>query len=194
MTKHQRSEKLPTISQSSLFSHWPITTSRLVLRPICAEDLPFETEMYSSHETMKYLGQPMSLESIRKMVEKKLDTWKLHGIGTGLVCLKDEEVPVGNFCIIPTQLPGETGHEIGYMIHPDHQRKGYASEASEAVLKFALTILKTSRIIADPHPDNVPSNRILEKLGFRCLGERSFSYPEFIGFDRQLLWEYTVES
>jgi RimJ/RimL family protein N-acetyltransferase len=44
---------------------------------------------------------------------------------------------------------------------------------------------------AETHPDNPASNRVLEKLGFECLGERQHHYDYLPGFDTQLLWTLT---
>lgn len=54
---------------------------------------------------------------------------------------------------------------IGYTISPAHARKGYASEAVTALLEW-LAENGIAEVKAGVAPDNAPSVRLLEKLGF----------------------------
>lgn len=59
---------------------------------------------------------------------------------------------------------------LGYWCDVDHQRRGYITEAVEAVVAFAFGELALHRVQAGVMPRNVPSIRVLEKLGFRKEG------------------------
>ncbi|MGE8232667.1 MAG: GNAT family N-acetyltransferase [Stenotrophomonas sp.] len=56
--------------------------------------------------------------------------------------------------------------EIGYSLHPDWQGRGLASEALQLVLGYAFNKLGLRRIEADIDPRNLPSCRLVERLGF----------------------------
>ncbi len=56
--------------------------------------------------------------------------------------------------------------EIGYMLSPDHWRKGIMSEAVEAVVQCGFGQLGFHSIEAVTDPANTASNRLLERLGF----------------------------
>lgn len=58
-------------------------------------------------------------------------------------------------------------YEIGWVIHPDHQHRGYASEAASAALAYAFAILDAHRVIATCQPENPASYRVMEKIGMR---------------------------
>ena len=58
---------------------------------------------------------------------------------------------------------GET--ELGYWIARDHWNRGYATEATRAVLMLARS-LGHSRIVAGHFADNPASGRVLRKAGF----------------------------
>jgi ribosomal-protein-alanine N-acetyltransferase len=60
--------------------------------------------------------------------------------------------------------------EIGYIVAPDHQRKGFATEAIETLLAYCTHRLDAHRIEALIHPENVASRKLVERLGFRCEG------------------------
>jgi RimJ/RimL family protein N-acetyltransferase len=57
--------------------------------------------------------------------------------------------------------------EIGYTVSPDHQRKGYATEAVNAIAVYLFNTLCKRRIVASVDPRNAPSIAVLEKIGFR---------------------------
>lgn len=60
--------------------------------------------------------------------------------------------------------------EIGFCIAPNHQQKGYATEAVRAVTGYCQHELGAHRIEAFVHVDNIASKRTLERLGFQCEG------------------------
>jgi RimJ/RimL family protein N-acetyltransferase len=63
--------------------------------------------------------------------------------------------------------------EIGYSILPEFRRKGYASEATMGLIKNAFSKRGVTRIIAETLPDLIPSIGVLEKCGFRFVGNGS---------------------
>lgn len=60
--------------------------------------------------------------------------------------------------------------EIGYALRPAHWSRGYAQEALRLVLDYAYSKLSLRRIEADVDPRNLPSCRLVERLGFRREG------------------------
>jgi ribosomal-protein-alanine N-acetyltransferase len=60
--------------------------------------------------------------------------------------------------------------EVGYAIRRDHQRKGYAAEATDLLLELAFTRLGLHRVTAATGPDNTASRAVLERLGFTLEG------------------------
>ena len=57
--------------------------------------------------------------------------------------------------------------EVGlfWAIDPAHQRKGFASEAAHAVIEYLFTHENLERIIATTGYKNIPSQKVMEKLG-----------------------------
>ena len=56
--------------------------------------------------------------------------------------------------------------EIAYFISENYINKGYISEASKAMTEWAFTNLKLDYLIAIVEPDNISSQRVVEKCGF----------------------------
>ena len=66
--------------------------------------------------------------------------------------------------------------EIGYGIVPGHQGRGYATEAAAALVAFALADERVRRVRAHTLPTPNASTRVLEKCGFRHVGD--VTHPE----------------
>ena len=57
--------------------------------------------------------------------------------------------------------------ELGYLLDPLYQGKGFALECAQYVLKYAKENLALSRIAAVIHPDNRSSINLAKKLGLK---------------------------
>lgn len=53
------------------------------------------------------------------------------------------------------------------MFNPKYQNRGYASEAARAILEYGFKEMNLHRIIATCQPENIPSYRVMEKIGMR---------------------------
>lgn len=67
---------------------------------------------------------------------------------------------------------GEGNIEIGYSLVPKYRRQGYCHEASKKLVSWAFEQKGVNKVLAECDDDNLPSERILEKLGM-VLKERS---------------------
>jgi RimJ/RimL family protein N-acetyltransferase len=56
-------------------------------------------------------------------------------------------------------------YEIGWVFHPMHHGRGYATEAAKALFAYGFETLGLHRIIATCQPENVASWRVMENLG-----------------------------
>ncbi|NJC82695.1 GNAT family N-acetyltransferase [Planosporangium mesophilum] len=60
--------------------------------------------------------------------------------------------------------------EMGYVLAQPHWRRGYATEAAAAILRFGFDEVGLRKITATCDPDNVASARVLEKIGMQYEG------------------------
>ena len=68
--------------------------------------------------------------------------------------------------------PSEEGMvEIAYVVDPEHQGQGYATEAAEALTVFAFGDATVRTVRAHTRPEPNASTRVLTKCGFQNLGE-----------------------
>ena len=84
---------------------------------------------------------------------------------------------VGDLCFKGLNEDGSV--EIGYGILEEFQGKGYATEAVEAAVAWALEQPGVIRVEAETEPDNKASQRVLEKCGFVPTGTMGEEGPRF---------------
>ncbi len=69
-----------------------------------------------------------------------------------------------------TPQPTDTDAEIGYSILPDYQRKGYATEAVQAIIQLLRVDPRIANVIAHTFPARPASIRVMEKCGLLADG------------------------
>ena len=147
----------------------PIETPRLILRPFEVSDLPAALAYLSDPEVLRYLPcEPFSDEEARVFIEESLDD---DSRGKEFpprlaVVLKDSGVLVGHVSFEVFSSKHRT-REIGYVFHRLYQGKGYATEASRALIGYGFRMLNLHRVVATCDPRNPASYGVMEKLGMR---------------------------
>jgi len=149
---------------------WPIYTERLLLRPFEDSDLQAMYEMHSDEKVVRYLyHDARSLDEVRTALARKIAAVGIAGEGDGLgvaaVLAETGEVvaDLSLWCVSEGHQQGE----IGFIVHPAHQRKGYATEAARPMLDFAFDVVGLHRVVGRTEARNIGSARVLEKLGMR---------------------------
>ena len=62
------------------------------------------------------------------------------------------------------------GVELGYVVYPAFRRRGYAREATLAMMAWAARAHGVRRFVVSISPSNVASTALAEQLGFRRIG------------------------
>ena len=84
---------------------------------------------------------------------------------------------IGDLCFKGLDASGAA--EVGYGLLEEYRGQGYAAEALEAAVSWALKQDGVTRVEAETEPDNRASQRILEKCGFRPSGVVGEEGPRF---------------
>jgi len=124
----------------------------------------YSPEQWSRTELEKSLSEPGPFEFKHFLIEKK------DGAKVGWICFFYAPHPMGKTL------------EIGYSMFPSERGKGYCSEAAQIIVDYLFLSKEIPCIQATAHIKNRPSQRILEKLGFRKEGimrKRSFIRGEW---------------
>lgn len=162
-----------------------LETERLILREFREDDFPIYERLSADPSVMRYLGGKTfnQAEAWRHMAFM-VGHWTLRGYGYFALEEKESGQFIGRAGFIyPTGWPG---FELGWTVAPTHQRRGFAFEVSQRLLKYAFEDLDKSHVISLIHRDNTPSRRVAEKLGETVEGETEvLGMPVLIyGIDR----------
>jgi len=140
-----------------------LSTDHLIIRPFLESDYKDLYEYLSLKETYRFEpGEPISLKEA-----KKLCLERAKGTDFWAVILKENKKLIGHVSFLQTEPKFFLTWEIGYIFNPAFQNKGYASEATRAIIKYAFTILGAHRVIGYCNPENIPSWKVLEKCGMK---------------------------
>jgi [ribosomal protein S5]-alanine N-acetyltransferase len=142
-----------------------LITSRLVLRPWQPADANTLLQILQQKDILQYFppSSPATLEKMEKYIEFHHAHWQEHGYGHWAVVTRLEEQVIG-WCGLE-YLTDTRETEIAYLFSRQFWGKGLGSEAARAALDFGLYSTALESIIGLVHPENIASQRILEKLG-----------------------------
>jgi RimJ/RimL family protein N-acetyltransferase len=144
----------------------PIETERLVIRPLRIEDA-------------KDLGES------EDWIREKVDRFERDG-GMSLWAAVERESgrAIALAGLQWEQIDGRRELDIGCVVAADARLRGYATEASEAVVNAAFAS-GFARLTAMTGPDNAPALHVLEKLEFSAEGETTFEGRRYAFFVRR---------
>jgi RimJ/RimL family protein N-acetyltransferase len=172
---------------------WPVETSRLTLRPFVEEDFEALHAMRSDAEVVRYLyDEPFSPEQTRDLLSRRIaaTSWAAEGDWLGAVAVERESgTVVGEVGLFWVSERDRTA-EIGFIFDPRHQGKGFATEASRALLDWAFDTAGIHRVIGRTEARNTASTRVLEKLGMRL--EAHFVENEWVKNEWQSELVYAI--
>jgi RimJ/RimL family protein N-acetyltransferase len=147
-----------------------LRTERLLLRPFAAGDFDAMLAMQSDEGVVRYLYWDARLpDEVREILERKSRCTSLERPGDNLAfaVVLDATGEVVGDCGLHWHDNDHRQGEIGFIVHPDHQGRGYATEAAGAVLRIGFEEARLHRIVGRTEARNVASAGVLERLGMR---------------------------
>jgi len=147
---------------------WPRHTARLTLRPATTTDLPAVFAIRSQPQVAEWMpDHPTSYDDWliklgRIGVVERMLVMEVDGtlIGDLYLFVNDgwaqAEVREGGL---------KSQAEVGWCLSPDHQGHGYVTEAMTELVRLCFEDLGLRRLTAEAFADNLPSVRVMERLG-----------------------------
>ncbi|WP_227317398.1 GNAT family N-acetyltransferase [Cedecea davisae] len=152
-------------------------TERLILRPWREDDLPSFAQMNADQEVMRYFLKPLTGDESREYFESFRQRMIENGFGFWAL----EERSSGELAgFVGLNRPGYTLPfspcvEIGWRLRKTFWGKGYAPEAAARALRVGFEEYGLESIVAFTALPNMPSQRVMEKIGMSREGE--FDHP-----------------
>ena len=172
---------------------WPLETARLTLRPYVEGDFEAVHAMRSDPEVVRWLyGEVLSEDETRDLLARRmaLTAWAAEGDWLSAAIVERESgTTVGDLAFHWVSERDKTA-EVGFILDPRHQGKGYATEAARALLDWVFTSAGFHRVIGRTEARNTASARVLEKLGMRL--EARFVENEWVKGEWQSELVYAV--
>lgn len=178
---YQRAHNLP----------WTIlTTERCIVRELSTDDMDALFSLYEQPGVTDYMEglfpREQELDYQRAYIAHM---YRIYGYGMWLVTKRDTGEVIGRAGLEHREYENhpEDGYELelGYVIAPAYQRRGYAEEVCRAILSYAREHLSYDRINCLIGQGNEASVCLAQKLGFSYMESL---YPDGKRMDRYVLF------
>ncbi len=156
---------------------FPITTERLLMRPLQPDDLDTLAEIYQHPLVSHWIG-PHTREDVQREITQQIGYQSTYGWSFWAVEDRASGRLIGDCGLQPFDHRGPDP-ELGYDLHPTAWGRGLATEAAHEVVRQAFGPLDLGHIVAVVKPEHRASQRVLEKAGLRPNGMRE-AYGELM--------------
>jgi len=148
-----------------------LETERLILREYTLDDFNALYEILSDAETMKHYPAPYDENGTMRWLRWSLDNYEKYGFGLWVIELKESGQFIGDCGITMQNIDGQALPEIGYHIHKNHWKKGYAKEAAGAVRDWFFKNTDFDAVYSYMPRTNIASSSTAASVGMKKIKE-----------------------
>lgn len=182
----KRVEKRDLEVVDSRFHNYPMTileTKRCIIREHSTEDFKAILDIYQDKSMTDYIEPLYEIEEEREYQKKYIDVvYKFYGYGLWLIVDKETGEVIGRAGVESKENCEDINQvELSYQVKKEYQNKGIATEVCRAIVEYTFKRLEKDSIIANVNKKNIPSIRIMEKLGFNSLGNGKYILHKYRG-------------
>ncbi len=157
-----------------------IQTNRLILRTPTPDDLPVYAAFYAVSDVKVggYRGN-RSADEVAAILDRDMAHWRAKGFGMFLLEEKATGAVVGGAGLShPNHWPS---HELTWWLMPDARGKGFATEASRAVITWGYDVLGWPQVETHMRDENLPARNLALRLG--GIVDRRETFPDGVTRD-----------
>ena len=157
-------------------SYLTFETERLFLRPTIEKDASFIFELLNSPNWLKFIGDRniRSIDDAESYIKNKMiPQLEKLGYSNYTLILKDKDIQIGT-CGLYDREELE-GIDIGFALLPEYEGKGFGFEAANEIKKAANSEFGITDLSGITTKDNIASQNLLRKLGFKLKGTATLS-------------------
>lgn len=164
-----------------------IKTERLILRRFETSDADDMLKYWIADENVQFnYGEPVykTYNEVKCLLDKYTNSYKNPDYYRWAIIEKKSGFCIGQIAYF---LMDSKNHfaEIEYCIGTDFQNKGYATEATKAIIAFGFNNIHLHKVQICCKSVNVKSRRVIEKCGFTYEGAlRDYFYLDGVYVDR----------
>lgn len=164
-----------------------LETERLYIRPLAETDWQEMKGIFSDFANSVYADFDTPLPTGDNEVQKTVKRFAESGLCYAVFLKKSNDM-IGYVCF---QKYGNK-YDIGYCFHSSCHSNGYAYESADALIEYLVDEYGATVFSAGTALDNIPSCRLLKKLGFVCVSTETVSFDKVFSF-RGGRFERTVQ-
>jgi RimJ/RimL family protein N-acetyltransferase len=162
-----------------------LSTERLIIRRFSENDGEDLYEYFSNPKVLEFEPfKPFTKDEAYEEAKRRAGDEKFLA-----VCLKSGKL-IGNLYFSKGDF--ETW-EVGYVFNEKYWGNGYASESLLALIQYAFLSLNVRRIVAQCDPKNIPSWKLLDRVGMRREGKLLQNIFFFTDEKGSPIWKDTYE-
>ena len=165
-----------------------IETPHLRLRPLIDADMEPYLAMAADPEVTRFVSpapiprasaEAAATHNRRQLATKGYGYWAIEVNGrasfAGIILLQDVKFTAAFTPAI----------EVGWLLPREHWGNGYATEGGRAALDYAFTIMKIDEVVALTAASNIPSQRVMQRIGMTHDPRDDFDHPNALGTSLQ---------
>jgi RimJ/RimL family protein N-acetyltransferase len=145
-----------------------IETQRLLLRNTEAGDIAALVSMWTDPEVTRFMGGPRDAAWLEQNFAEDANNPDPPLYDQWPVVEKSSDKVIGYCGLLDKEVEGQLEIELVYVFVPSVWGKGYGTEMAMALREHATHSMGLKRLIALIEPDNEPSVRVAERLGFHA--------------------------
>ncbi|MDB5507352.1 MAG: Acetyltransferase [Devosia sp.] len=162
-----------------------ILTDRLLLRPLRDDDRAVNAEIFADPTVRRFALSVLE----PKAANARLDRFMAEHTERGFGMLAAEDRRDGSFigvigltgfgAVLKAAIPSQPSLQIAWQLATRVWGQGLATEGARAVLDHAWTALHETEVVAVTASINMPSRRVMEKIGMHHEPSDDFLSPDF---------------
>jgi [ribosomal protein S5]-alanine N-acetyltransferase len=164
-----------------------IETERLILRKFSLSDANDMLKYWISDPSVQFMyGEPIYAndQEVGELLNKYISAYETMNYYRWAIILKETDECIGQVAFFLVNRENHFG-EIEYCIGRVFQKRGLATEATKAVMKFGFESINFHKVQICHREGNIASQKVIEKCGFKYEGTlRDYFYLDGQYFDR----------
>ena len=149
-----------------------LETERLVLRGPTSADFDAYQRFYADAEASHFYGGPLRADQAWKRLAQDIGHWHLRGYGLWMIEGRETATVHGGCGLFWAH--GWPRPELTWWLLPDARGQGFATEASRAVIAYALGQAGWRDVETHMEDDNEAARRLALRLGGQLIAREPF--------------------
>lgn len=143
-----------------------LPSPRLLLRSMTPADWPLFYALHQDPVVIRYVCDALSETQIRQRFDSRLQPWTVHHPDMMALTIQRQDNAAAIGVIGLRSDWANKQAEVGFLLSPSQQGQGFAGEALQRLLQFALHDCGYHKLLATVTAGNEPSLKLLQKHGF----------------------------